>query len=102
MKGGEPLDWGDLVPLIVHETKVAILEAMLWVDEPLSAVDVLEMYGGKPKHRYISSISYHLKSLDTDLSILSLYDEVQIRGAKKKNYYFRNRTPASRRRKRKA
>jgi len=102
-KGDEaPLDWVALVPLLVHETKIEILEAMLWIDEPLSAVDVLHMYEKKPKHRHVSTISYHLKSLDTDLSILRLYDEVQIRGAKKKNYYFRNRTPASRRRKRKA
>ena len=96
-KGGEPLDWGDLVPLIVHKSKILILEAMLWIDEPLSAVDFEAMCDGEIG---TSSLSYHLKSLDRDLSVLRLYDEEQIRGAWKRNYYFRNRTPASRRRKR--
>lgn len=95
---GSLLDWGDLVPLIVHKTKLIIIEAMLWVDEPLAAVDIQAMHGGKKKPN-LSSLSYHIKSLDTDLSILRLYDEEQVRGAWKKNYYFRSRTPASRRRK---
>lgn len=96
-RGGESLDWVDLVPLIVHKTKLLILEAMLWIDEPLSAVDVEAICDGEIG---TSSLSYHLKSLDRHLSVLCLYDEEQIRGARKKNYYFRNRTPASRRRKR--
>ena len=94
MKGSElALDWDALVPLMVHRTKLLILEAMLWIDEPLSAVDIDEMCDGKIG---VSSLSYHLKSLK-DMSVLALYDEEQIRGAWKKNYYFRNRTPASRR-----
>ncbi len=99
MKGGDALDWGAFVPLIVHKTKLVIVEAMLWVDEPLAAVDIQAMHGGKKKPN-LSALSYHIKSLDTDLSILRLYDEEQIRGAWKKNYYFRNRMPASRRRRR--
>lgn len=93
----QPLDWDTLVPLIVHKTKLVILEAMLWIDEPLSAVDVKEMCEGKMG---TSALSYHLKSLALDHSVLRLYDEVPIRGATKKNYYFRNRTPASKRRRR--
>lgn len=96
-KGGEPLDWGALVPLIVHKTKLVILEAMLWIDEPLSAVDVQEMYGGK-KRINVSSISYHLRSLALDHPVLFLYEEERVRGAWRRLYYFRNRTPASRRR----
>src|SRR6185295_9679697 len=92
--GGQTLDWGGLAPLVIHQTKLLILEAMLWVDEPLSAVDIVAMCNGTIG---TSSISYHLKSLDGDLSVVRLYDEKQIRGAWKKNYYFRDRTPASRR-----
>lgn len=94
-KGDRPLDWGDLVPLIVHKTKLIILEAMIWVDEPLSAVDIREMCGGELS---TSALSYHLRSLASDHPILRLYAEEPVRGAWKKLYYFRNRTPASRRR----
>ena len=97
-KGEGPLDWGDLVPLIVHRTKLIILEAMLWVDEPLSAVDVREMCDGEFS---TSVLSYHLRSLAFDHPVLRLYDEEPVRGAWKKNYYFRNRAPASGRRRRK-
>jgi hypothetical protein len=95
--GDGPLDWGDLVPLIVHKTKLVILEAMLWIDEPLSAVDIERMCSGKLS---TSAISYHLKNLAVDHPVLRLYDEEPVRGARKKRYYFRNQTPASSRRQR--
>lgn len=101
-KRDEPLDWDALVPLVIHEIKLAILEAMLWIDEPLAATDVLRMYEGEKKKEYVSSISYHLRSLALDLPVLELYDEEAVRGAWRKLYYFRNRTPASRRRKQSA
>lgn len=92
------MDWEKLVPLIVHSTKLVILEAMLWIDEPLSAVDVREMCDGELG---TSALSYHLKSLALDHPVLRLYDEEAIRGTWKKNYYFRNRTPGLRRKRRK-
>jgi hypothetical protein len=97
-KGDRRVDWGDLVPFVVHKTKLIILEAMLWIDEPLSAVDVEKMCGGELS---TSAISYHLKTLAIDHPVLSLYDEEPIRGAWKKLYYFRNRTPDSEGRRRK-
>lgn len=94
----EPLDWGDLVPLIVHPTKVIVLEALLWIDEPISAVDIQQMCDGDNGELSAGIISYHLKSLAVDHPVLRLYKEVPVRGARKRLYYFRNRTPASRRR----
>lgn len=94
-KGNGSMDWSDLVPLVLHKTKLVILEAMLWIDEPLSAVDIQRMCDGKLS---TSAISYHLKNLSADHPVLRLYDEEPIRGARKKRYYFRNRTPAPRRR----
>lgn len=93
----ELLDWVDLVPLIVHETKLIILEAMLWIDEPMSAVDIDVMVGEKIG---TSSLSYHLRSLAYDLPVLDLYEEERVRGAWRKLYYFRDRTPVSKRTKR--
>lgn len=73
----EPLDWGGLVPLVVHPVKVAIIEAMQWIDEPLSAMDVHRMHDHSPG---TSAVAYHLKSLAFDLPVLRLYDEEAIRG----------------------
>jgi len=80
---------------MIHETKLVILEAMLWIDEPLSAVDIERMCDEKLGK---SAISYHLKRLAVDHRVLRLYGEEPVRGTRKKLYYFRNRTPASERR----
>ncbi len=93
----EPLDWGALVPRAIHPIRVAILEAMRWIDEPFSAVDLNGMYGDDPPG--VSAIAYHMRALAFDLPMLRLYDEETIRGARRKLYYFRKRTPVSRRRK---
>jgi hypothetical protein len=94
----EPLDWDVLVPLAINEIRVAALEAMRWIDEPFSAVDLSRMYGDdRPT---VQAIAYHLRGLAFDLPVLRLYEEEAIRGASRKLYYFRKRTPASKRRKR--
>lgn len=93
----EPLDWDVLVPRAINPIKVAILEAMHWIEEPFSAVDLNRMHDDPPG---VSAIAYHMKALAFDLPALRLYGEEPIRGAKRKLYYFRKRTPASRRRKR--
>jgi hypothetical protein len=95
----EPLDWGTLVPRTVHPIKVAALEAMQWIDEPFSAVDLDRMHDDSPG---LPTVAYHLRALAFDLSVLRLYSEETIRGAHRKLYFFRKRTPASRRRKRAA
>lgn len=93
----EPMQWDKLVPLILHPVKVAILEALLWMEEPLSAVDVDRMHG---ETLGIPTAAYHLRSLASGLHVLRLYDEEAVRGANRKLYFFRGLTPASRRRKR--
>lgn len=95
----EPLDWGTLVPRTVHPIRVAALEAMRWIDEPFSAVDLDRMHEDPPG---VPAIAYHLRALAFDLPVLRLYSEETIRGAHRKLYFFRKRTPASKRRKRAA
>lgn len=46
----------------VHPTKVLVIEALLWIDRPLSAADLEKVFDGTVDR---SAISYHLKSLDT-------------------------------------
>lgn len=96
----EPLDWDALVPRAINPIRVVILEAMRWIDEPFSAVDLNKMYGDDPPG--IAAIAYHMRTLAFDLPVLRLYEEETIRGATRKLYYFRKRTPASRRRRRAA
>lgn len=93
----EPLDWDALVPRVIHPIRVATVEAMMWIEEPFSPVDLDRMHEDPPG---IETVAYHMRTLASDLLVLSLYDEEMIRGAKRKLYYFRKRTPASRRRKR--
>lgn len=95
----ESLDWGVLISCTFHPVKVAALEAMRWIDEPFSAVDLDRMHDDPPG---IHTTAYHLRALAFDLPVLRLYKEEPIRGAKRKLYFFRKRTPASRRRKRAA
>jgi hypothetical protein len=91
-----PFEWNALGPRI-HLIKVAALEAMHWIDEPFSAVDLDRMHEDTPG---LESISYHLRVLALrPRPVLRLYSEETIRGAKRKLYFFPRRTPASRRRK---
>lgn len=63
----EPSDWDALVPHVVHPIKVAALEAMRWIDEPFSAVDLDRMHADPPGVR---AVAYHLRVLALDLPAL--------------------------------
>lgn len=81
-RGNETLDWSVLVPRLVHPTKVLILEAMLWIDRPLSASELNEVFEGKPD---MSSISHHVRSL-AGAGVLSCVGKHRVRGAWKRTY----------------
>jgi len=53
-------DWGDLVPHLIHPLKVAIIEALEWVEVPLSPRDLdrlfYEQFG-------VSGVAYHMRTL---------------------------------------
>lgn len=90
----EPVDWAGLVPLVLPAMQVAALEAMRWIDEPFSAADLHQMCEDSPG---TPATAYHLRTLAFKLPVLRLYEEEAVRGAVRKLYFFRNRTPASRR-----
>jgi hypothetical protein len=91
MRDGQ-FDWGALGPR-VHLIKVAAIEAMLWTDEPFSAVDLDRMHVESPG---LESIAYHMRVLALrPRPVLRLHSEETIRGAKRKLYFFPGRTPAS-------
>jgi hypothetical protein len=53
-------DWMSLVPRVVHPLKVAIVEALLWIDQPLSASDLSKVFD---REFSLGLVSYHLKEL---------------------------------------
>lgn len=60
MKEGEQFDWNALVPYVIHPLKVAIVEALVWIEQPLSAPDFRKLFN----ERFSTGvISYHLVEL---------------------------------------
>jgi DNA-binding transcriptional ArsR family regulator len=76
------VDWVALVPYLIHPTKVLIIEAMLWINRPLSASELEKAFGGSLG---VSTISYHVRTL-ASLGILERVAKVEVRGAWKRVY----------------
>lgn len=85
IKGDEGFDWGTLVPQVVHPLKVAIVEALLWVDQPLSATDLTKLFDND-RHS-VAHLSYHLVKL-VDVGALEVVAKRERRGATEKFYFF--------------
>lgn len=84
-KGGERFDWGSLVPQVIHPLKVAIVEALAWVDRPLSAADLTKVIDNE---RYrVPNVSYHVVKL-AEMGAIEVVGERQRRGAIEKFYFF--------------
>ncbi len=86
-EGGEPtFDWGSVVPHLVHPAKVAIIEALLWVAEPLSPSDLVKLFDDD-KDYYLSIVSYHVRGL-AKAKALEVRRTRQVRGAQETYYFF--------------
>lgn len=85
MSGGDALDWGALVARSVHPTRLWIVEAMLWLERPLSATELEGIFDKKKKA--LSSISYHMMVL-VKFGIVREVSECPVRGATEHFYYF--------------
>jgi len=85
--GGElrTFDWVALVPRLLHPVQVAIIEALTFVDRPLSATQMTEMFGVSAWYRGI--ISYHLAALER-AGVIDVKATRQVRGAREKFYFF--------------
>lgn len=79
-----PFDWGALVPRLVHPLKVVIVEALSYIDEPLSASDLRLVFG---EQYDLSLISYHVVGL-AKVGALAKVRQQQVRGALKTFYFF--------------
>lgn len=83
-------DWDTLVPVLVHPAKVAIIEALRWVGQPLSATDLCLLLDNEDY--YVSSLSYHAVKL-ADVGAIEVKRTRRVRGAQEKFYFFVNRSP---------
>ena len=76
------VDWGRLGARYVHPTKVAIIEAIRWIGEPLSARDLREVFDNRHN---LSLVAYHLRTLaDTNMVVVAC--ERKVRGATQRFY----------------
>ena len=55
--------WEPFVPQFVHPLKVAIVEALLWIEEPLSAVQFGKLFRSAGQGFRESNVRYHLNHL---------------------------------------
>jgi len=87
--GGAPDDaadvWGRLVPYVIHPAKVAAIEAMLWMKQPLSCNQLVNLFDNDDL--YLSLVSYHVGQL-VKFSVVRRTGSCQRRGATETFYYF--------------
>jgi DNA-binding transcriptional ArsR family regulator len=85
MRKGRALNWEALVARSVHLTRLWIIEALLYIEQPLSATGLEGIFSDEELG--ISSISYHLKIL-IELGIVEEVRERKVRGATERFYAF--------------
>jgi hypothetical protein len=82
--GSVPFDWEALVPHGVHPTKVAVIEAMAYMDQPLSATQLLNLFDCDWS---LSQVSYHVTAL-AKFGVLEKVGERKVRGTMENFYSF--------------
>lgn len=73
------VDWDGLVARLLHETQLHIIEAMRWIDRPLSSTDLSRVFGMSVTHQ---NLSHHLGRL-AQLGVVTLMYTSQGRGKAK-------------------
>jgi DNA-binding transcriptional ArsR family regulator len=81
--GTADVDWDGLLAHLLHPTQFQIIEAMHWIDRPVSASQLVQVFDRARKD--LSAVSYHLRRLRT-LKIVELSSVRRIRGAKERLY----------------
>jgi hypothetical protein len=71
------MDWDALIARLIHPTQLAVIEAMLWIDRPLSSAELVRVFD---EEIVLSSVAYHVRRL-SELGVLELTGTRQVRGA---------------------
>lgn len=88
-RGEQPFDWDWLVPLLIHPAKVAIVEALAWIGQPLSPTEMANLFSDN-RDFYLSLISHHVREL-AKVGALEMVKTRPVRGATEKFYFFPSR-----------
>jgi len=84
--------WEPFLPHLVHPIKVAIVEALLWIGQPLSAVQFGRVLRGVDDGFCESNVRYHVRHL-VELGVLEVTSDYG--GApREKFFYFATGRPA--------
>lgn len=84
-KAGGDFDWAALAALTVHPLKVAIIEALRWMEQPLSTGELVVMLADAAYNS--DMVLYHAGGL-IKLGFLEVTHHRQVRGAREKYYFF--------------
>lgn len=77
-------DWSAVIAIYVHPMRVAIIETLSRVGEPLSTTDLRKIFGGKILG---VTISRHIAAL-AKVGVLEEVRQRHVRGATEKFYFF--------------
>jgi hypothetical protein len=78
-------DWAGLVPHVVHPIRVAVIEAIGWVGQPLSPVELTDLFDDPAIS--LSLVSYHVRKLATTGVIVAV-ERRAVRGVIQTFYSF--------------
>jgi hypothetical protein len=84
-------DWNALIPMSVHPVKVAIIEAMEWIEVPVSPRELDRLFD---EEFGLSLVSYHTRTL-ADVGVVERVRQQAVRGAIQNFYTLAAREPAS-------
>jgi hypothetical protein len=82
---GDSFEWERLVAVSLHPLKVAIVEALSWVRQPLSATDLAKMVGAGKYSRDL--IQYHAGCLE-NWGALAVAEVRRTQGGWESYYFF--------------
>jgi hypothetical protein len=86
--GAERFDWSLLVPRTIHDLKVAIIEAMEWIGQPLAPSELVFVVDDAENEKFgLSHVSYHMAKL-RELGALKVVRTEPVRGSQKHYYWF--------------
>lgn len=83
----QSFNWEALVPHAIHPIKVAIIEALAWVGQPLSSSQLVSLFDD-PGY-YVSLISFHAKGL-AKWGAIEIVETRPVRGTYEKFFFFRD------------
>jgi hypothetical protein len=84
-RGVRSFDWNALVDAYIHPAKVAILEALAWVEHPLSPAEMSRQFGFPPFN--LGVLAYHVRTL-VDRGIVEPVYSRGVRGSRETYYFF--------------